>query len=78
VSRDDLLKKIKSNAVAVRLICSSVRTGKHWKNHKAHIMEIQVNGGTVAEKVDYGVQLLEKKLKVSSVFERTKRSILYR
>lgn len=38
------------------------------RQKKAHLMEIQVNGGTVAEKIKYGVELFEKKVPVSSVF----------
>jgi ribosomal protein L3 len=34
---------------------------KH-RNKKAHIMEIQVNGGTVSEKVDWARQHLEKQV----------------
>ncbi len=35
---------------------------------KAHIMEIQVNGGDVAAKVDWARDLMEKKVAISSVF----------
>lgn len=34
---------------------------KH-RNKKAHLMEIQVNGGTVPEKVDWARQHLEKQV----------------
>merc|ERR1712127_1087697 len=36
---------------------------------KAHVMEIQVNGGSIAEKVDFSNSLLEKMLAIDSVFE---------
>lgn len=35
---------------------------------KSHIMEIQLNGGTVAQKVDWAREHLEKELSVSEVF----------
>ena len=35
---------------------------------KAHIMEIQVNGGDVAAKVDFCVNLFEKQVPVDAVF----------
>lgn len=38
------------------------------RQKKAHIMEIQVNGGTVRQKVDWARQHLEKSIPVSSVF----------
>jgi large subunit ribosomal protein L3e len=36
---------------------------------KAHVMEIQVNGGTNAQKVDFANSLLEKLITVDGVFE---------
>lgn len=38
------------------------------RQKKAHIMEIQVNGGTVADKVKWAREHLEKPVPVSSVF----------
>ena len=38
------------------------------KQKKAHMMEIQVNGGTIAEKVDFARKLLEKPIPVGCVF----------
>jgi large subunit ribosomal protein L3e len=37
---------------------------------KAHLMEIQVNGGSIADKVAYAEGLFEKPVEVSSVFEQ--------
>lgn len=38
---------------------------------KAHVMEIQLNGGTVAEKVDWARQKLEKQVAVHTVFSQS-------
>lgn len=38
------------------------------RQKKAHIMEIQVNGGTVAQKVEFARRHFEKSVPVSSVF----------
>lgn len=38
------------------------------KFKKAHIMEIQLNGGTVSEKVDWAVSHFEKQIPLDSVF----------
>lgn len=38
------------------------------RQKKAHIMEIQVNGGNVADKVKWAREHLEKPVPVSSVF----------
>ena len=35
---------------------------------KAHIMEIQVNGGSVTDKVDWAKEHLEKTVSISNVF----------
>merc|ERR1711953_216138 len=37
--------------------------------HKAHIMEIQVNGGTVADKVEWAKAKFEQEVRVGEVFE---------
>jgi large subunit ribosomal protein L3e len=42
---------------------------KH-RNKKAHIMEIQINGGTVPEKVDWAREHFEKQIPVSTVFNQ--------
>jgi len=57
--------------------CTSIRVITHTqinlvrlKQHKAHVMEIQVNGGSITEKVDYAHAWLEKKLAVDQVFHQ--------
>merc|ERR1712176_1685678 len=34
----------------------------------AHVMEIQVNGGSINQKVEFGKKLMEKEVKVNDVF----------
>jgi large subunit ribosomal protein L3e len=38
------------------------------RQKKAHIMEIQVNGGTIAQKVDWGYEHFEKPVPMNEVF----------
>lgn len=38
------------------------------RQKKSHIMEIQVNGGTIPQKVDWARQHLEKPVPITSVF----------
>merc|ERR1712071_245379 len=38
------------------------------RQKKSHIMEIQLNGGTIAQKVDWARQHLEKPVPITSVF----------
>jgi large subunit ribosomal protein L3e len=57
--------------------CSVVRVLAHTqmkklglRQKKAYVLEIQVNGGSISEKVDFAADLLEKEVPVSSVFEQ--------
>merc|ERR1719310_195063 len=69
IERD--LKLIKENAAVVRAIChTQVRKVQGLKQKKAHIMEIQVNGGDTAAKVDFGYALFEKAVPVDTVFQQ--------
>jgi large subunit ribosomal protein L3e len=59
----------------IRKYCSVVRVIVHTQirkvkigQKKAHIMEIQVNGGSVAQKVDWAVKHLEKTISIHDVF----------
>ncbi|OEL23779.1 60S ribosomal protein L3 [Dichanthelium oligosanthes] len=47
-----------------------IRKMKGLKQKKAHLMEIQVNGGTIADKVDYGYNFFEKEVPVDAVFQK--------
>jgi large subunit ribosomal protein L3e len=38
------------------------------RQKKAHVMEIQLNGGTIAQKVDWAKEHLEKTVPVKEVF----------
>jgi len=58
--------------------CTVIRAICHSQNHlmnnmkgkKAHVMEIQINGGTIAEKVAFVKGFFEKDLKVDQVFKQ--------
>jgi len=67
-SIDRELARIKKYATVVRVIAhTQIRKVKLQK--KAHIMEIQINGGTVEQKVDFSYGLFEKQVPVSNVFD---------
>lgn len=38
------------------------------RQKKSHIMEIQLNGGTIADKVDWAREKLEQQVPITSVF----------
>ncbi|XP_028616802.1 60S ribosomal protein L3-like isoform X2 [Grammomys surdaster] len=55
----------------VTLTCCSWMKLLPFRQKKAHIMEIQLNGGTVAEKVAWAQARLEKQVPVHSVFSQS-------
>jgi large subunit ribosomal protein L3e len=69
---------MKANLEKIRAKCSIVRVIAHTQVHKvplgqrkAHMMEIQVNGGkNVQEKLDFSVKLFEKPVSVDKVFAK--------
>lgn len=61
----------------MRKYCSVIRVIAHTqirkvglRQKKSHIMEIQVNGGSTADKVNFGYALFEKPVSVDTVFEQ--------
>ena len=39
-----------------------------FRQKKAHIMEVQLNGGSIADKVDFAREHFEKEIPVTAVF----------
>jgi large subunit ribosomal protein L3e len=66
---DREIERIKKYCQVVRVIAHTQIRAVRLRQKKAHIMEIQVNGGSVSQKVDYAVGLFEKKVPVRDVFE---------
>merc|ERR1712142_743011 len=66
IERDlDMLKKY---AKSVRAICHTQMKGLSLRQKKARLIEIQVNGGSIAEKVDWCRTNFEKDVAVNTVF----------
>ncbi|AFZ80792.1 60S ribosomal protein L3, putative [Theileria equi strain WA] len=65
---DKEISRIKNYATVVRAICHTQPSKLSISLRKAHIMEVQVNGGSIADKVDFVTGLFEKPIPVSSVF----------
>jgi len=68
---------IRNDIARMKRYCTTIRVVVHTqqkmlgkRQKKADIMEVQVNGGTVAEKVDWAVKHLEKQVPVSDVFAK--------
>ncbi len=64
------LERIRKYCTVVRVLAHTQIRKTGLKQKKAHLMEIQVNGGSVADKVDFAHDLFEKPVSVSSVFEQ--------
>uniref|UniRef100_A0A0N5AAT1 60S ribosomal protein L3 n=1 Tax=Syphacia muris TaxID=451379 RepID=A0A0N5AAT1_9BILA len=64
------LEKMKKYCCVIRVIAHTQMKIMKRRTKKANIMEIQVNGGTVPEKVEWAREHLEKQVPVSSVFEQ--------
>ncbi|RYY34548.1 50S ribosomal protein L3, partial [archaeon] len=67
-SLDEEFAKIKASASVVRVIAHTQIRKLQLRQKKAHLLEVQVNGGSVADKIDYAKKLLEKEVSVSNVF----------
>jgi large subunit ribosomal protein L3e len=64
------LSQIKKYCEVVRLVAHTQQKLLRKRQKKAHIMEIQLNGGTVAEKVDYAYGMFEKTVPILDVFAK--------
>jgi len=63
------LERIKKYCTVVRVIAHTQIRKIKLRQKKAHIMEIQVNGGTIDQKVTFAHALFEKPIPVSLVFD---------
>jgi len=67
----DALERIKKYAHVVRVLAHTQIRLVKLRQKKAHLCEIQINGGkSVAEKVDFAKTLFERKVPVDSVFNQ--------
>merc|ERR1711885_80673 len=75
---DDLGKKeIEKDLNQMKKYCTTIRVIVHTqmkilrrRQKKAHIMEIQLNGGSASDKVDFAKDHLEKEVPVTAVFAK--------
>lgn len=64
------LNQIKKYCSVVRVICHTQQKILRRRQKKAHIMEVQVNGGSIAEKVDFARAHFEKKIPILDCFAK--------
>lgn len=67
IKRD--LERIKKYCTVVRVLTSTQLSKLNFRQRKAHLLEIQVNGGTVAQKVDWAFSKFESEVSVGEVFQ---------
>lgn len=67
---DEQIQRIKDNCHRVRVIAHTQIKKVNLRQKKAHVMEIQVNGGDIAQKVDFARSLLEKDVNVTDIFSQ--------
>ena len=62
------MERIKKYCTTVRVLISTQMSKLNFRQRKAHLLEVQVNGGTIAKKVDWAVSKLESEVTVGEVF----------
>lgn len=65
---DSELERAKKYCQVIRAICHTQPTKAKIGQKKAHIKEIQINGGTVEKKVDFVKALFEQEVRVEDAF----------
>jgi len=66
--RQKELDRLKKHAHVIRVLAHTQIRLVKLRQKKAHLIEIQVNGGKVADKVDFAHKLFERQIPVASVF----------
>lgn len=63
------LERIRKYCTVVRILVHTLNSRTGLGQKKAHLMEIQVNGGSIADKVEFAKSHFEKTIDINSVFE---------
>jgi len=63
------LERIKKYCQVVRVLAHTQMSKLNLRQKKAHLLEIQVNGGNVADKVKWAVEHFEKEITVGEIFK---------
>jgi large subunit ribosomal protein L3e len=64
------LEQLRKHAKVIRAICHTQVRKVPIGQKKAHAMEIQINGGSIAEKVDFCAERFEKEVAIDEVFAK--------
>jgi len=63
-------ERLEKYCTILRVICHTQISKMNFRQKKAHICEIQVNGGSMADKIAFATSLFEKPVAVGGVFEQ--------
>jgi len=64
------LERIRKYCTVVRVLAHTQQRETGLRQKKAHLMEIPVNGGSVADKVEFASSHFEKTIEIGSIFEQ--------
>jgi len=64
------LTRMKEQCQVIRVIAHTQISKIGLRQKKAHMMEIQINGGSTSDKVDFGKNLFESEVPVDTVFSK--------
>jgi len=67
---DRELARMAKHCQVIRIIAHTQIGLIKIRQKRAHIMEIQLNGGSVQDKIDFGLKFFEKQIPISAVFEQ--------
>jgi len=68
--KEDNLKRIKDGCQVVRVLAHTDQRKIPGRQKRAHLIEIQVNGGSISDKVDFATALFEQALPVDDIFKK--------
>jgi large subunit ribosomal protein L3e len=68
--REKELARMKKYCQVIRVLAHTQIKKLKLRQKKAHLAEIQINGGSVPEKVDWGLALFERKIPIDTVFSQ--------
>jgi len=68
IERD--LAKMKKYCTTIRVLAHTQMKLMRHRQKKAHIMEVQLNGGTIEDKVNWAKEHLEKKISIDQLFTK--------
>jgi len=67
---DTQLNRIKKYCTVVRVIIHTQLSQLNFRQKKSHVMEVQLNGGSIADKVNWAKQHFEKEVRIGGIIEQ--------